>query len=123
MEEKKRILVVDDEATLRESLTGQLKAEGYVVSSAEDGDIAIEMLGSTYFDLILLDLKMPHVDGFEVLRFVKEKHPAIKVLVLTGFSDLKNAIDTKGLGADSFIGKPFDRTELLSTIQRLLGSS
>ena len=123
MTEKKRILVVDDEASLRTTLTAQLKDRGYSVSSAGDGDIAIEMLGFEYFDLILLDLKMPNVDGYEVLRYVKEKHPSTKVIILTGFADLKNALDSKGLGADHFVGKPYELSDLLSAIQRFLGGA
>jgi CheY-like chemotaxis protein len=122
MTEKNRILVVDDESSLRATLSAQLKGEGYSVSSAEDGHIAIEMLHSQYFDLILLDLKMPNVDGYEVLSYVKKKHPTTKVIILTGYADLKNALDSKGLGADCFVGKPFDRADLFSTIERVLGN-
>jgi CheY-like chemotaxis protein len=120
MTENKRILVVDDESILRVTLTAELKKEGYTVSSAGDGDIAIEMLQTEYFDLILLDIKMPNVDGYEVLRFVKQKHPTTKVIVLTGYGDLRNALDSKGLGADSFVVKPYEFADLLSTIQRVL---
>jgi DNA-binding response OmpR family regulator len=120
MTEKKRILVVDDENSLRAALSTLLKDQGYDVSTAEDGDVAIEMLSSRSFDLILLDLKMPNVDGHEVLRFVKDKDPETKVIMLTGFADLKNALDSKGLGADNFIAKPFDRRELLRAIHRIL---
>jgi CheY-like chemotaxis protein len=120
---KKRILVVDDEDALRIVLGTQLKGHGYSVSSAADGDIAIQMLGFEYFDLILLDLKMPNVDGYEVLKYVKIKHPATKVIILTGFADLKNALDTKGLGADMFLGKPYELSDLLTAIHRLLGDA
>lgn len=123
MTEKKKILVVDDEDALRTVLSSQLKGEGYDVSSAADGDIAIEMLNSQDFDLILLDLKMPRVDGYEVLSFVKEKHPATKVIILTGYADLKNAFDSKRIGADLFFGKPYEFSDLLSAIQRVLGGS
>ena len=123
MAEKNRILVVDDEAALRTVLSTQLKGQGYSVSTAGDGDIAIELLRSQDFDLILLDLKMPNVDGFEVLSYVKEKHPTTKVIVLTGFSDLKNALDSKGFGADYFVGKPYEFSDLLSDIQRVLRDS
>jgi CheY-like chemotaxis protein len=121
MTEKNRILVVDDEDALRTVLSGQLKNQGYDVFSAGDGDIAIEMLQTQEFDLILLDLKMPHVDGYEVLSYVKEKHPATKVIILTGFADLKNALDSKRIGADHFLSKPYELPELLLVIQRLLG--
>jgi DNA-binding response OmpR family regulator len=120
MTDKGKILVVDDEYSLRTTLAAQLKEQGYSVSSAEDGDVAIKMLRSQTFDLILLDLKMPNVDGYEVLKFVKQKHPKTKVVVLTGFADLKNALDSRGLGADHFLAKPFERKELLALVRRIL---
>jgi DNA-binding response OmpR family regulator len=120
MSELKRILVVDDEPSFRATLSTQLKGEGYGVLSAGDGDIAIEMLRSEKFDLILLDLKMPTVDGYGVLSFVREQHPATKVIVLTGFADLRNTLDSKGLGADLIVGKPFEFEDLLSNVHRLL---
>jgi YesN/AraC family two-component response regulator len=92
------------------------------VSTASDGDEAIDLLQAHSYDLILLDIKMPRVDGFQVLRFVKEKLPHIKVIMLTGFADLKNAIESKKLGAEDFISKPYDLVDLLATIERVLTS-
>jgi two-component system response regulator HydG len=123
MSKKKRMLVVDDDDEFREILDTLLKGQGYSVASAAGGNAAIEMLGFEYFDLILLDLEMPDSDGFEVLRHVKQKHPTTKVIIVTGYADLKHALDSRGLGADHFIGKPCDFSNLLSTIQRLLGSA
>lgn len=122
MANKNRILVVDDEASLRTVLSSELHTEGYMVSTASDGDEAIDLLQSHSFDLILLDIKMPRVDGFQVLRYVKEKLPHIKVIMLTGFADLKNAIESKKLGAEDFISKPYDLIDLLATIERVLTS-
>jgi DNA-binding NtrC family response regulator len=122
MANKNRILVVDDEAALRTVLSSELHTEGYVVSTASDGDEAIDLLHSHSYDLILLDIKMPRVDGFQVLRHVKEKLPHIKVIMLTGFADLKNAIESKKLGAEDFISKPYDLVDLLATIERVLTS-
>ena len=123
MANKNRILVVDDEAALRTVLSSELHTEGYMVSTASDGDEAIDLLQSHSYDLILLDIKMPRVDGFQVLRYVKEKIPHIKVIMLTGFADLKNAIESKKLGAEDFISKPYDLVDLLATIERVLASS
>lgn len=120
MPAKNRILVVDDEDALRTVLTGELEGEGYQVRSAADGQEAITILTSAEFDLILLDIKMPNVDGFEVLKFVKEKHPSTKVIMLTGFADLKNAIESKKLGAEDFVSKPYDLVDLLTTVERVL---
>ncbi len=123
MADKNRILVVDDEAALRNVLSSELHTEGYVVSTASDGDEAIELLQAHSIDLVLLDIKMPRVDGFQVLRYVKEKLPQVKVIMLTGFADLKNAIESKKLGAEDFISKPYDLVDLLTTVERVLTSS
>ena len=117
---KNKILVVDDEDALRTVLSAELEGEGYQVATAADGQEAINILGSSAFDLILLDIKMPNVDGFEVLKFVKEKHPKTKVIMLTGFADLKNAIESKKLGAEDFVSKPYDLVDLLTTVERVL---
>ncbi|HTP81172.1 MAG TPA: response regulator [Bacteroidota bacterium] len=122
MPAKNRILVVDDEEALRTVLSSELEGEGYQVASAADGREAITTLTSKEFDLILLDIKMPNVDGFEVLKFVKERHPRTKVVMLTGFADLKNAIESKKLGAEDFVSKPYDLVDLLTTVERVLTS-
>ncbi len=122
MAEKNSILVVDDEDALRTGLSSELESEGYVVATAGDGDEAISVLQGKSFDLVLLDIKMPRVDGFEVLRFIKERYPATKVIMLTGFADLKNAIESKKLGAEDFVSKPYDLVDLLTTIERVLTS-
>ena len=117
---KNKILVVDDEEALRTVLSAELEGEGYQVTTAADGREAINVLTTSGFDLILLDIKMPNVDGFEVLKFVKEKHPKTKVIMLTGFADLKNAIESKKLGAEDFVSKPYDLVDLLTTVERVL---
>ena len=122
MAEKNSILVVDDEDALRTVLSSELESEGYSVGTAGDGDEAISVLQGKSFDLVLLDIKMPRVDGFEVLRFIKERFPATKVIMLTGFADLKNAIESKKLGAEDFVSKPYDLVDLLTTIERVLTS-
>ncbi len=120
MAKKNSILVVDDEDALRTVLSGELEGEGYEVHTAADGDDAINELQKAAFDLVLLDIKMPRMNGFEVLKFIKERHPKSKVVMLTGFADLKNAIESKKLGADDFVSKPYDLVDLLTTIERVL---
>jgi len=120
MAKKSSILVVDDEDALRTVLSSELTNEGYEVQSASDGDEAISELQKAAFDLVLLDIKMPRLNGFEVLKFIKEHHATSKVVMLTGFADLKNAIESKKLGADDFVSKPYDLVDLLTTIERVL---
>lgn len=120
MPAKNRILVVDDEEALRIVLSAELEGEGYQVTSAADGQEAINILAAKEFDLILLDIKMPNVDGFEVLKYAKEHCAKTKVVMLTGFADLKNAIESKKLGAEDFVSKPYDLVDLLTTVERVL---
>jgi len=120
MAKKSSILVVDDEEALRTVLSSELTNEGYDVRAAADGDEAVSDLEKHTYDLVLLDIKMPRMHGFEVLKHVKQKHPNTKVVMLTGFADLKNAIESKKLGADDFVSKPYDLVDLLTTIERVL---
>lgn len=122
MSQKNNILVVDDEEALRSVLCAELEGEGYQVASAIDGQDAIDIISKKEFDLVLLDIKMPNIDGFEVLKFIKEKRPQTKVVMLTGFADLKNAIESKKLGAEDFVSKPYDLVDLLTTVERVLST-
>jgi DNA-binding NtrC family response regulator len=117
---KSLILVVDDEESLRTVLSSELINEGYEVRTAADGDDAIQEMQKADFSLILLDIKMPRMNGFDVLKHIKENHIRAKVVMLTGFADLKNAIESKKLGADDFVSKPYDLVDLLTTIERVL---
>ncbi|MBI5474532.1 MAG: response regulator [Ignavibacteriae bacterium] len=120
MTEKRKILVVDDEDALRTVLSAELNSEGYDVGTAADGSEALAELQKDKFDLVLLDIKMPNMNGFEVLKVIKEKHQGTKVIMLTGFADLKNAIESKKLGAEDFVSKPYDLVDLLTTIDRVM---
>ncbi len=121
MDNQHKVLVVDDEEALRTVLSGELVNEGYLVETAGDGDEAIALIKREPFDVVLLDIKMPKVDGFEVLKFIKKDYVNTKVIMLTAFADLKNAIESKKLGAEDFISKPYDLVDLLTTIERVLG--
>jgi DNA-binding NtrC family response regulator len=121
MAEKSRVLVVDDEEALRYLLSTELAAEGYEVETASDGDEAIEAIKQKDYDVVLLDIKMPRVDGFEVLKFIKQNKPEIKVIMLTAYADVKNAIEALKLGASDFVSKPYDLEDILTSINRALG--
>jgi DNA-binding NtrC family response regulator len=123
---KARVLVVDDEESLRFLLTSELEAEAFEVQSAGDGEEAIEIIRKKIeekgkFDVVLLDIRMPKVDGWEVLRFIKSNSPETKVIMLTAYADVKNAIESLRLGASDFISKPYDLDDVLTSINRALG--
>ena len=115
------ILLVDDEDNFRTLLRDLLVDSGYKnVSMASDGSIAIEMLKKERFDLILLDIIMPTVSGFGVLRFVHDVIPTTKVIVLTAYADLKLGVEAKLLGASDFIAKPIMQKDFFATIEKVL---
>jgi DNA-binding NtrC family response regulator len=120
MSDKNCILVVDDNDSLRKTLSRELSENGYIVFSAANGREAINLVEGEKIDLVLLDIKMPELDGFEVLKYIKTKFPSLKVIMLTAYADLKNAMLSKKLGADDFTSKPFDLVDLFSTIDRVL---
>jgi len=115
------ILIVDDEKSVVFLLKEELsEIEKYDVTVAYDGAEAINILQSQPFDVVLLDVKMPRVSGIEVLKYIREQHPTTIVLMLTNFADVKTAIETMKLGAYDFVSKPYEREELLATIDRAL---
>ena len=118
--EKINILVVEDDNLLRESLQRHLSEQNYDVLTASNGNEAIPLIYGRKFRLIVLDLKMPYLDGFQVLRFVKATFPDTKVIVLTGYGDLANVQKCRGLGADEIMDKPYNLEILYDTIHQLI---
>jgi len=120
MDKKYNILAVDDDNSLLKLLSKELIDEGYLVTMASNGEKAIAQLQKNKFDLILLDIKMPKMSGFEVLKFIKTNTPSTKVIMLTAYADVHHALESKRLGAEDFMEKPYDLGELLSSIERQL---
>jgi len=116
------VLIVDDDEKLREYIRVNLEAEGYVVREAGSADEGLEALDEESPDLILLDVMMPRVDGWEMLRRVQEKHGvgAIPVIMFSGKVDERSAAEAASRGAQGFIGKPFDPRALIESTKQLL---
>jgi len=117
--EKRRILVVDDEQTVRDILQRTLEKEGYDVITAANGQEALDKISQFDVSLVLLDIMMPGLDGFEVLDRIPP-YLNIPVIMLSGIRDETTKIDSLGLGADDYIAKPFSKGELLARIQAKL---
>lgn len=115
-----RILIVEDDATLADSLLTSLKQAGYVVDRARDGLEADYVLTQQDYDLTVLDLGLPRVDGFQVLKRLRERKPHLPVLVLTARDALDDRVKGLDLGADDYMTKPFDLPELEARIRALL---
>ena len=113
---KGNILIVDDERSMRKSLEEILRLEGYQVEAVGDGKTAMEKLTANDYDLMLLDLKMPGVDGLEVLKFSAENAPNCKVIMLTAHGSLESAIQALRQGAHDYILKPAKPAELVASV-------
>jgi excisionase family DNA binding protein len=116
------VLIVDDDERLREFLRVNLEMEGYLVREAGSGEEGLDVLDEEPPDLILLDVMMPHVDGWEMLRRVRERHgvEAIPVVMFSGKVDAESAGRAQEGGAQAFIGKPFDPQTLIASTKQLL---
>lgn len=113
------VLVVDDEVGPRESLKMILKPF-YHVYTAENGSDALALMKVHKIDLVTLDLKMPGIHGTEVLQAIRRDHNETDVVIVTGFGGLKTAVDGIRFGAADYLLKPFNITEMLTTIRRVL---
>jgi len=124
--DKKKILVVDDEANIRELLIVNLAAAGYEVETALNGRDAIGKIVSFRPALIVLDVMMPEIDGWEVCKLVRDDESLehLRIVMLTAKATDRDRMIGRGIfGADEYITKPFDMDELLSTIKRLLAEN
>ncbi|MBR5950602.1 MAG: response regulator transcription factor [Actinomycetaceae bacterium] len=114
------LLVVDDEPSIRELLCASLRFAGFTVLTAADGHEALKQQEHTRFDLVVLDIMMPDMDGFEVLRRLREKEPELPVLFLTARDDVTDKIQGLTVGGDDYITKPFSLEELVARIRAVL---
>jgi len=115
-----RVLVADDERLMAEMLEEMLKADGMLVEKAYTGKEALEKFRSLDFDLVLLDLRMPEMNGLDVLQEMKKEDPTIPVIVITAYGSVDNAVEALKVGAYDFITKPFKLEELRNAIARAL---
>ena len=113
-----RVLVVDDEKRMVESLSGYLKLEGIDCATASDGSEAVRLVEESYFDAVVTDLRMPGMDGLAFLRWVKEEGPALPVIVISAHGEVKDAVEAMKLGAYDYLVKPFDPDELVLRMRK-----
>ena len=116
--EPMKILVVDDEIDFLETILKRLQARGTNVMGAESGYQALEMIAGQDFDVVILDVKMPGLDGIETLREMKKKKPLMEVIMLTGHASVESGIQGMQLGAFDYVMKPVALDELLEKIRQ-----
>src|SRR5881275_2809210 len=118
-----RILVAEDDPALGSFVRKGLEAEHYAVDVSADGEQARTMAGELDFDLVVLDLNLPRLDGVSILRFLRTRKPSMPILVLTGRTRVEDRVQCLDLGADDYMGKPFAFSELSARIRALLRRS
>lgn len=120
MGERPRILIVDDDESIRKVLVAVLEENEYVVDSAKDGKEAIEKTSRDFYNLALVDIRLPDIEGTKLIAKMKETTPRMRKIIITGYPSLQNAVDALNKGADAYIMKPFDRDKMLQTIKEQL---
>jgi DNA-binding NtrC family response regulator len=120
MEKTSRILIVDDDENIRKVLETILSDEGYTIESADTAKKAIEKTEKTFYNLALIDVRLPDMEGIELLTKLHDTKPKMRKIIITGYPTLQNAVGAVNKGADAYIMKPFDVEKMLQTIKNQL---
>ena len=115
-----RVLLVEDDAAISKSIELMLKSEGFVCDTTDLGEDGLEICKIYDYDIIILDLMLPDIDGYEVLRRLRAARVKTPILILSGLSELDNKLKGLGFGADDYITKPFDKRELVARINAIV---
>lgn len=116
----KAVLIVDDEKNIRVTLVQCLEGAGYLADSAVDGEHGLEKLSKQDYDVVLLDMKMPGMDGIETLRRMKQMKPDQPVIMITAYGTIETAVEAMKLGAVDYLQKPFTPEEILGLVRKVL---
>lgn len=117
---KQTLLIIEDDTTLSEALVMVLKAEGYEVITAQSGEAGLDVLATTDVDLVLLDLRLPGIQGHDVLRIIRQRAPHLPVIIMTAHCEQDVRRGLEELGIVALVCKPFDAEMIVSLISRVL---
>jgi|CryGeyStandDraft_6_1057127.scaffolds.fasta_scaffold19747_1 DNA-binding NtrC family response regulator len=120
MGERARILVIDDDESIRRTITSILEEKGYTVDTAENGKEAIRKSKTKFYNLALIDIRLPDMEGTKLLTAMKETTPKMVKIIVTGYPSLHNAVEAVNSGADAYVLKPFNVEKTLKTIEEQL---
>jgi len=120
MGELARILIVDDDESIRKVLATILEDKGYATDTAKNGKEAIKKSSEKLYNLALIDIRLPDMEGIELLTKIKDTIPKMRKIIITGYPSLQNAVEALNKGADAYIMKPFDMDKVLKTIKEQL---
>ena len=120
MTDHARILVIDDDASVRKVIAMALEDEGYSVDTAENGSEAIQKCNANFYNVALIDIRLPDMEGTKLLGEMKDTTPKMIKIIVTGYPGLQNAVEAINRGADGYIVKPFKMDDLLKTVKEHL---
>jgi DNA-binding NtrC family response regulator len=120
MERTTRILIIDDDENIRKVLQAILEDEGYIVETADNAKKGIEKTEKAFYNLALIDVRLPDMEGIELLTKLRETKPRMRKIIVTGYPTMQNAMDALNRGADGYVMKPFDVEKILLTIKEQL---
>ena len=117
-----RVLVIDDESVICDACELVLSEKGHTVTLRNNGKAGLEAINEGTYDILLLDMKLPDMDGMDILKVVRKEKPQLCTIVMTGYSSISNAVDAMRKGADNYLAKPFTEDELLQAIEESYGN-
>jgi len=117
MNDQAKIIIIDDDETIRKSIAVMLETAGYSVDTAQSGKEAIEKTNSNFYNLALIDIRLPDMEGIQLLTAMKETTPKMIKVMLTGYPSMQNAIDAVNKGADGYVVKPAKMDDLLNVVR------
>jgi DNA-binding NtrC family response regulator len=120
MDETAKILIIDDDENIRKALSAVLEDEGYIVETVDTAKKGMEKTETCFFNLALIDVRLPDMEGVDLLQKLRETNPKLRKIIITGYPTLQNAVAAVNRGADAYIMKPFDVEKMLQTIKEQL---
>mgnify|MGYP005852512897 CR=1 FL=1 len=120
MHKRARILVIDDDESIRKVLATILEEKGFIVDTAKDGKEAIKKSKEKFYNLALMDIRLPDTNGTKLLTKIRDTTPKMRKIIITGYPSLQNVVEALNKGADAYITKPFDMDKVLKTIEEQL---
>jgi DNA-binding NtrC family response regulator len=118
--DKQQALIVDDEAVIRKGISRALRNRGIATESAESAKKALELMREHHFDLVLLDIRMPDIDGITLLKQIRSRYPETNVIMITGYPAIDSAVDCIKLGAVDYLVKPFRISDLEKSLENIV---
>lgn len=115
-----RVLVIEDDINIFNAISLALTNKGFVLEHSDTGEYSLELIDSYDYDIILLDLMLPDIDGLEILKYIRTNKPNFPVLILSGLTDTDKKVDGFNIGADDYLTKPFAPKELIARIQAVI---